>query len=243
MIRCVTPTFDIAVDAAGVTSLAWVTVRTASAIHTGRRVHPFVTWPVLSMAALVAVLHCAATLFGRSYWFDEVYVLATGRSHLDWRSADQSPLTPALAALTDAIAPGSIFVLRLPAVAATAGAVVVAALIARELGYDRRAQVFVAAAQATMLWTTLAAHWLTPYALEPVQWMLLVWLMIRWQRVRDDRLLLAFGVVAGIAVLTKFQVILLCLVLLARVAALAATSRSRRRTTTPCSTSEGTPRH
>jgi 4-amino-4-deoxy-L-arabinose transferase-like glycosyltransferase len=44
--------------------------------------------------------------------------------------------------------------------------------------------------------------------------MLLVWLMIRWQRVPDDRLLLAFGVVAGIAALTKFQVILLCLVLL-----------------------------
>jgi hypothetical protein len=139
MIRCVTPTVDIAVDAAGVTSRAWVTVRTASELDTGRRVHPFATGPVLSTLALVAVLHCVTTLFGRGYWFDEVYVLATGRSHLDWGSADQPPLTPVLAAVTDAIAPGSIFVLRLPAVAATAGAVGVAALIARELGCDRRA--------------------------------------------------------------------------------------------------------
>ena len=48
--------------------------------------------------------------------------------------------------------------------------------------------------------------------------MLLVWLLIRWQRVRDDRLLLALGVVIGIAAMTKFQVMLLCLVLLVAVA-------------------------
>jgi hypothetical protein len=96
--------------------------------------------------------------------------------------------------------------------------VVVAGLIARELGCDRRAQVFTAAAQATGLWSTLAGHWLTPYSLEPVQWMLLVWLLIRWQRVRDDRLLLVLGVVIGIAAMTKFQVMLLCLVLLVAIA-------------------------
>jgi Dolichyl-phosphate-mannose-protein mannosyltransferase len=108
--------------------------------------------------------------------------------------------------------------LRLPAVLVTAGAVVVVGLIARELGCDRRAQVFTAAAQATGLWSTLAGHWLTPYSLEPVQWMLLVWLLIRWQRVRDDRLLLVLGVVIGIAAMTKFQVMLLCLVLLVAIA-------------------------
>jgi 4-amino-4-deoxy-L-arabinose transferase-like glycosyltransferase len=101
---------------------------------------------------------------------------------------------------------------------ATAGAVVLAGLIARELGCDGRAQVFIAATQATGLRTTLAGHWLTPYAVEPMQWMLLVWLLIRWQRVRDDRLLLVLGVVIGIAAMAKFQVMLLCLVLLVAVA-------------------------
>jgi 4-amino-4-deoxy-L-arabinose transferase-like glycosyltransferase len=118
----------------------------------------------------------------------------------------------------DAIAADSLVALRLPAVLATAGAVVVAGLIARELGCDRRAQGFTAAAQATAAWTSLAGHWLTPYALEPVQWSLMIWLLVRWVRLRDDRLLLALGVVAGIAALTKFQVLLLCLVLMVAVA-------------------------
>ena len=143
---------------------------------------------------------------------------AIGRYHLDWGSADQPPLTPSVAALADTVAPGSLIALRLPAVLATTGAVVLAGLIARELGCDRRAQVFTAAAQATGLWATLAGHWLTPYSLEPVQWMLLVWLLIRWQRVRDDRLLLVLGVVIGIAAMTTFQVMLLCLVLLVAIA-------------------------
>jgi len=145
-------------------------------------------------------------------------MLAIGRNHLDWGSADQPPMAPALAAVMDAAAPGSLIALRLLPVLATAGAVVVAGLIARELGCDRRAQGFVAAAQATGAWTTLAGHWLTPYSLEPVQWLLLFWLLVRWIRLRDDRLLIASGVVVGIAAQTKFQVLLLCVVLLASVA-------------------------
>lgn len=146
-------------------------------------------------------------------------MLAIGRYHLDWGSADQPPLTPALAAMMDWVAPGSRLLLALPAAAATGCAVVLAALIARELGCDGRAQCLTAAAQATGLWVTLAGHWLTPYSLEPAQWLLLVWLLTRWVRLRDDRLLLATGVVTGVAAMTKFQVLLLCLVVLAAVAA------------------------
>lgn len=180
----------------------------------------FAAAAILPLAALVALAHCAAALLGTGYWFDEVYMLAIGRYHLDWGSADQPPVTPALAALLDAAAPGSALALRLPAVLATAGAVVLAGLIARELGGDRRAQILTAAAQATTVWTTLAGHWLTPYALEPVQWLLIVWLLVRWVRVRDDRLLLACGVAVGVAAMTKFQVVLLCVVLLLCVAML-----------------------
>lgn len=174
---------------------------------------------VVPIAAATAVLHCVAGVLGKDYWFDEVYMLAIGRNHLEWGSADQPPVAPALAAMMDTLAPGSLIALRIPAVFATAGAVVLAALIARELGCDRRAQGFTAAAQATAIWTALAGHWLTPYSLEPVQWLLLVWLLVRWIRLREDRLLLAAGVVVGIAALTKFQVVVLCVVLLAAVAA------------------------
>lgn len=180
-------------------------------------VAPFARWAVLPIAAVVAVAHLVVGATGRGYWFDEVYMLAIGRNHLEWGSADQPPLAPLLAALMDWIAPGSILALRLPAILFTAAAVVVAALVARELGGDRRAQVLTAGAQATALWAALAGHWLTPYTLEPLQWLLLGWLLVRWLRVRDDRLLLALGVVAGIAAETKFQVLLLCVVLLVSV--------------------------
>jgi hypothetical protein len=177
------------------------------------RTLPFARGPVLSIAAVVAVTQFAASI-GGGYWFDEVYMLAIGRHHLDWGSADQPPLTPLLAALMDAIAPGSIVALRLPAVLATAAAVIVAALVARELGGDRRAQTLTAGAQATTLWITLAGHWLTPYTLEPVQWLVIGWFLVRWIRLRDDRLLLALGATAGVAAQTKFQVLLLAAVLL-----------------------------
>jgi hypothetical protein len=179
----------------------------------GEQRQPFGTVPVLSIATVVAAAQLAAS-FGGGYWFDEVYMLAIGRHHLDWGSADQPPLAPLLAALMDAIAPGSIVALRLPAVLATAAAVVVAALVARELGGDRRAQTLTAGAQATTLWITLAGHWLTPYTLEPVQWLVVGWLLVRWVRKRDDRLLLVLGVAFGVAAQTKFQVLLLAAVLL-----------------------------
>lgn len=175
---------------------------------------PFAVGPVVGIATVVAIAQTVAAVGGRHYWFDEVYMLAIGRSHLDWGSADQPPITPALAALSDLIFPGSILALRIPAILATAGAVVVAALIAREIGCDTRAQTLVAAAQATCAWMALGGHWLTPYTLEPVQWLLVVWVLVRWLRTRDDRLLLAVGSLAGIAAMTKFQVLLLCAVLL-----------------------------
>src|SRR5262245_35000831 len=87
----------------------------------GQRVSRFAAGVVVPIAVTTAVLHCIARAFGDGYWFD-------------WGSADQPPLTPALAALSDAVAPGSLIALRIPAVLATAGGVVLAGLIARELG-------------------------------------------------------------------------------------------------------------
>ncbi|MVU77529.1 glycosyl transferase family 39 [Nocardia sp. ET3-3] len=156
-------------------------------------------------------------------------MLAIGRHHLAWGSADQPPLAPALTAVSDWLAPGSLLVLRVPVALATGGAVVVVALIAREFGGDRRAQLIAGAAQAGALWLTIAGHWLTPYSLEPVEWLLLIWLLVRWIRVREDRLLVAVGAVAGVAMETKFQVFLLCAVLFASVAAFGPRELLRRR--------------
>ncbi|GAA4613278.1 ArnT family glycosyltransferase [Saccharopolyspora hordei] len=182
------------------------------------RLRPLATWPVLTIAGLVAVAHLVTSAFG-DYWIDEVYMLAAGKYHPDWGYVDQPPVAPLIAAAMDWIAPGSMVVLRLPAVLATAAGVVVFALLAREFGGDRRAQVLAAGAGATGLWIAFVGHWITPYTFEPLQWLVLSWLLVRWIRTHragngDDRLLLVFGVVLGIAAQTKVQVALLCVALL-----------------------------
>ena len=85
---------------------------------TGTSLPPFARLPVLAVAAVVGVVHLVLSGFGGGYYFDELLMLMIGREHLDWGSADQPPLTPLLAALMDAIAPGSMIALRIPAVLA-----------------------------------------------------------------------------------------------------------------------------
>lgn len=206
-----------------------VTPATAELTTTGpaRAVGRVAWWPVGIVAAVVAAAHLAVA-WRPGWWFDEALMLAIGRDHLDWGSVDQPPVTPLLAGLMDLLAPGNVLVLRLPAIAATAGAVLLAALIARELGGDARAQTLTAIAQGTGIWAAVTGHWLTPYTLEPVTWLALGWLLVRWWRVRDDRLLLALGVVVGVGAETKFQILLLAAVLLLSVLVLGPRAMLRR---------------
>ncbi|MEV5538196.1 glycosyltransferase family 39 protein [Saccharopolyspora shandongensis] len=179
---------------------------------------PLAKGPVFTIAGLVAAAHLAVSPFG-GFWIDEAYMLAAGKFHPDWGYVDQPPLAPLIAAAMDWIAPGMMPVLRLPAVLATAAIVVLTALLAREFGGDRRAQVLAGAAGATGLWTALVGHWVTPYTFEPLLWLALTWCLVRWIRLRDlgrpdDRLLLLFGVVLGVNMQVKFQVAILCVALL-----------------------------
>ncbi|WP_328383205.1 hypothetical protein OHS81_06280 [Streptomyces sp. NBC_00400] len=73
-------------------------------------------------------------LAGRyGYDGDELYFIMAGR-HLDWGYADQPPGVPLLALLADTLTPGTLRVLRLPAILATATGIVLAALPARVFG-------------------------------------------------------------------------------------------------------------
>ena len=168
----------------------------------------FATVPVTAIAGTVAVVHLALAAVPRR-WFDEDLMLAIGRHHLDWGAVDQPPLTPLLARLTDTVAPGSPVVLAVPAVLATAGTVLLTALLARELGGDPRAQTLAALGPGTGVAAAQFGHWLTPYTLEPALWAVIFWLLLRWTRTRDPRLLLALGPVVGVTALTRFQVMAL----------------------------------
>ena len=181
----------------------------------------FARGPVFTVAALTGVL--LLLLSGRyGYLSDELYFLAAGRDHLSWGYMDQQPLVPLLARALDAAFPGWLPAFRLPAALVTVLGVVVTALIAREFGGDRRAQALAAAAYPLSPWLLLSGHWLAAATMEPLQWATIIWLVARWVRLhgcgqRRDRLLLTAGLVATVAVQTKFQIVVLCVALLAGV--------------------------
>ncbi|MFH9424047.1 glycosyltransferase family 39 protein [Streptomyces sp. NPDC017529] len=181
----------------------------------GTRLSPLARLPVFGIAAGTAALLFA--LAGRyGYDGDELYFIIAGR-HLDWGYADQPPGVPLLALLADTLAPGTLRVLRLPAILATAAAIVLAALLAREFGGDRRAQ-WLSAGACALAFGALG-RLLSTMAFDVPLWTLLSWLLVRWVRLRGegvkrDRLLLAAGAVAMVAVQVKFQIALFCLALL-----------------------------
>lgn len=163
--------------------------------------------PVVAIAAAVAtVLGLTSGRYG--YFADELYFLAAGR-RLSWSYADQPPLIPLLARMLDTTFPDSVVALRLPATVVTALGVIVASLIARELGGRRRAQIL-AAATVAVSWGLLGTgHELSPDVLDSFGWSVLSWLLISWIRTRDDRRLLLSGVVTALCLQTKDLAVLL----------------------------------
>ncbi|WP_308259570.1 ArnT family glycosyltransferase [Pseudonocardia sp. H11422] len=166
--------------------------------------------PVLALSALVGLVLLARSgaPAGIVYSIDESYFVAAGR-RLSWGYADQPPLTPLLAHLMDTVFPGSSVGLRLPATLLTAAGVAIAALITRELGGGRRAQMIAASgyALAMLPWGQI----LYPATLDVFFWTLLSWLLVRWVRLHDqgrrhDGLLLAAGVVTALSLQTKYLV-------------------------------------
>ncbi|RKT84273.1 Dolichyl-phosphate-mannose-protein mannosyltransferase [Saccharopolyspora antimicrobica] len=166
--------------------------------------HPMAWRPVLLIAsAVAAVLVLVSPRYG--YFADELYFIAAGH-HPSWGYADQPPLIPLLASTLDRLAPGSLVVLRSPAALAMAAGVVVTALIARELGGGRRAQIAAAGTWAVTAQFASAGHMLTTWSIDPVLWTTATWLLVRWTRLRDDRLLLWAGAVTAVALQVKFLI-------------------------------------
>src|SRR5207248_5483510 len=121
-------------------------------------------------------------------------------------------LLPLLANAMDAIAPGSPFVLRIPAMLAMLGGVVLTALIARELGGRAKAQTLAAATFAVSPEFLGSGHYLATSTVDPLLWTLLLWLLVRWLRTRADGLLVWAGVVTAIAINVKFLILAFWLV-------------------------------
>ncbi|HZB49032.1 MAG TPA: glycosyltransferase family 39 protein [Mycobacteriales bacterium] len=161
---------------------------------------PPTAWrPLLAVAgAVAAVLVVTSGRYG--YHRDELYFLVAGR-HLDWGFPDQPPLTPLLARLADVS--GSLVALRLPSALAAAATVLVAGLIAAELGGGRRAQLIAAACTAVSAVTLVTGHIVSTTTYDVLFSALLCWLLARLVRTRRDWLLVPAGTVLGLGLLNK----------------------------------------
>ncbi|MBP2473967.1 4-amino-4-deoxy-L-arabinose transferase-like glycosyltransferase [Crossiella equi] len=165
----------------------------------------FARGPVSAVAGVLAAALLAVS--GRyGYFGDELYFIAAGR-HLDWGYADQGPLLPLLAWLMDSLAPGSLTVLHLPSVLFAVATTVVTALLARELGGQRRAQFLAALVCAGCPFTLGNGHLASTNGPDVLMWALAGWLLVRWVRTRADGVLLWLGPVTAVALQAKFLIV------------------------------------
>jgi 4-amino-4-deoxy-L-arabinose transferase-like glycosyltransferase len=159
-----------------------------------------VPWAVLLVAGLmVAALLAVSGAYG--FHGDEMYYVVAGQ-HLAFGYVDQPPLTPLLSAASVAILGVSPTAVRLLPALEMGLIVVLIALIARDLGGSRRAQVL-AAITAAVSGYLGAGHLDTTTDPDLLAWAVILWLLVKLLAGGDRRLWLAVGVVAGIGLENK----------------------------------------
>jgi hypothetical protein len=98
-------------------------------------------------------------------------------------------------------------VLRIPATLVIYAAVVLAALLAQEFGGGRRAQLLAAGAVAVSPGFLATGHLLATSTIDPLVWIAVTYLLVRWVRTRSDRLLLVAGIITAVGLQAKFLIV------------------------------------
>ena len=169
-------------------------------------------WVLVIAAAELAVLLATSTRYG--YHRDEMYFIVAG-SHPAFGYPDQPPLVPLLSWAMNALAPGSLLLLRTPSALAAGATTVLAALIAREVGGGARAQIVAATCTAVSGFALAVAHLVSTTTPDMLTTTILGWLAIRAVVRGSGASILAAGVVVGIGVEAKPQVGLVAVVMAA----------------------------
>ena len=161
---------------------------------------------------VVVVLLALARRYG---WHrDELYFLEAGR-HLAWGYIDQPPFTPFVARVADEIARHDLLVLRLVPALATGASVVLGALLVRELGGGRTAQILGAGVVAGSGFVLGAGHLLATATFDITAWLTALLVTVRLLRTGDPRWWVAFGAVTGAALLNKHLIVMLAVAVVA----------------------------
>ena len=157
----------------------------------------------LALARLLLHL-CANVNYG--FHRDELAVWNDAR-HLAWGYVAYPPLTPFLARLSMALFGDSLVAFRVPAALAQSVAMLLAGLIARELGGQRMAQVLAALAIACAPLSMLMGSMLMYTSLDYLWVVLLAWLVLRVANSGDARWWLGVGLVVGLGMMTRYTML------------------------------------
>ena len=162
--------------------------------------------PILGIATAKLLLHLYAGRY-YGYFVDELYYLACSR-HLAWGYVDHPPLVAAGAFVSRSLFGDSLLGLRaLPALAG-AGEVVLAALLARELGGGRFAQILSALAVLFAPGILSIDTFFSMNAFEPLFWSGCSYLLIRILKTGDQRHWIWFGMLAGFGLQNKYSMLI-----------------------------------
>jgi hypothetical protein len=162
------------------------------------------TLALVGIAVTAAVIH---VLTNGRYGFhrDELQFLSDAR-HLDWGFVAYPPFTPFVERIALDVFGGSMVGLRLFSVIAQALAIVVAGLMARELGGGRLAEMTAALVVATSGVPVFEATEFQYSSFDYLWWALIAYFVIRLLKSEDPRWWLAIGGAIGVGLETKYTV-------------------------------------
>ena len=139
------------------------------------------------------------------YFRDELYYLVSGQ-HLQLGYVDFPPMIAYLGAIMYVLADDSLFAIHIiPAVVGSC-LVFLSGIIAREIGGGRKAQVLSATATLGALVFLATTSIFSMDILDALWWSLCAYILIRIIRRNQPKLWLAFGLVAGLGLMTKLTI-------------------------------------
>ena len=146
-------------------------------------------------------------------WHRDTFYYAVAGRHLQGGYVEFPPVTALVSALARVLYGWSLLGFRSFPILAGAGTVVVGALVARELGGSRRAQIFAAIAIAFAPGVLATNDLFQPISFDQLTTMIVLWLALRLALGRGSWLLL--GIAAGIGLETKYSLAVVLVLLVA----------------------------
>jgi 4-amino-4-deoxy-L-arabinose transferase-like glycosyltransferase len=158
---------------------------------------------ILLYLALGRILLHTLTNGGYGFHRDELAMLDDAR-RLAWGYVAYPPLTPFVARIAYTLFGSALPGLRLPSVLAQAAVMVLAGLMARELGGNRAAQLLAAVAAGIAPMSLVQATMFQYVSFDYLWWVLTAYLVIRLLKSEDPRWWLGIGATVGLGLITKY---------------------------------------